>query len=315
MAVTDYLTGKRVRFSFELTPPSRGKSLDKLIEAVQQLKEFAPAFIDVTYHQQEIRQVLYQGRAVERPVRKNPGTIGICTALRYKFNVETVPHLICGGFTAEETEDALIELHHLDFETILAVRGDAQKGQKIFIPKEGGHLYASDLVEQIANMNRGEYLDENIENAVPTAFCIGVGAYPECHPESSGQEADLRNQKLKVEKGADYMVTQIFFDVDNYTRFVKRCRETGITVPIIPGMKVIDKPEQIEMLPKIFGCSIPQELAEEIKKHKDNSRHVKQIGIEYAISQCRQLITLGVPDLHFYVFNSPRAVAEVMRRI
>jgi methylenetetrahydrofolate reductase (NADPH) len=245
------------------------------------------------------------------PIRKRPGTLGICASIMQKFHVEAVPHVICGGFTKEETEDFLIDLHYLGIENALILRGDQEKGEDRFVPKPGGHAYANELVEQVKAMNQGVLLHEETES-LPTNFCIGVAAYPEKHFEAVSLEEDMRYLKQKVDAGADYIVTQMFFDNQKYFDFVAKCRQMDIHVPIIPGLKPLATARQLEILPEIFHLEIPEILAKEVRACKDNAA-IKQVGVEWAIQQGKELIQAQVPALHFYTMSksdSVRAIAE-----
>ena len=287
-----------INCSLEVTPPSKGKGIKPVFETIKPFIEFKPLFVDVTYHYHK------------------PGTLSIATAIKYKFGIETVPHIVCGGFTKEETENFLVELSYSEFESVMALRGDAPEGPPyMFTPKPNGFQYASELVEHIKNMNRGNYLNKEQEHRMPTNFCIGVGCYPEVHPESSSLLEDLKYFKLKQDLGASYAITQMFFEPEVYRSFISECREFGITLPIIPGIKVLSHPKQVEVLPQLFGCKIPKDLLEEVIRKQDDINSVKQWGVEHAVYQCEQLLKYGAPDLHFYVQNDPALTVEVMHRL
>ena len=311
--ITQYLKeseGKTL-FSIEIIPPMKGQHLGELMSHIEPLMEFNPPFIEVTYHREEYIEKLVDGIIKRIPIRKRPGTLGICAAIMQKFQVEAVPHVICGGFTTEETEDFLIDLHYLGIENALILRGDQEKGEDRFIPKPGGHAYANELVGQVANMNKGILLHEETES-FPTNFCIGVAAYPEKHFEAVSLEEDLRYLKQKVDAGADYIVTQMFFDNKKYFDFVDACRAIGINVPIIPGIKPLATVKQLEILPSIFHLEIPEDLSKAVKAC-DNNAAIKQVGIEWAVQQGKELIKAGVPALHFYTMSksdSVRAIAS-----
>ena len=311
--ITQYLKeseGKTL-FSIEIIPPMKGQHLGELMSHIEPLMEFNPPFIEVTYHREEYIEKLVDGIIKRIPIRKRPGTLGICAAIMQKFQVEAVPHVICGGFTTEETEDFLIDLHYLGIENALILRGDQEKGEDRFIPKPGGHAYANELVGQVANMNKGILLHEETES-FPTNFCIGVAAYPEKHFEAVSLEEDLRYLKQKVDAGADYIVTQMFFDNKKYFDFVDACRTIGINVPIIPGIKPLATVKQLEILPSIFHLEIPEDLSKAVKAC-DNNAAIKQVGIEWAVMQGKELIKAGVPALHFYTMSksdSVRAIAS-----
>ncbi len=297
-------------FSYEIIPPRRGSSLAEVLAVVEELMPFEPPFIDVTSHAAEVEyEQLPDGTLKPRIKRKRPGTIGICAAIKSRFGVETVPHLLCRGFTREETEDALIELHYLGIQNVMALRGDAPSYQKPIPPDRTVNEYAVDLVRQIANMNRGIYL-EPLEDAVPTDFCIGVAGYPEKHCEAPNLTWDLLNLKRKIEAGAHYITTQMFFDNRHYFRFVERCREMGIEVPIIPGLKILTSKRQLQLLPSRFHVEIPEELVAEVEAAKPE--HVPEIGIAWARQQAEELLEAGVPCIHFYIMLRADYVREVV---
>lgn len=298
-------------FSIEIIPPMKGQHLGELMSHIEPLMEFKPPFIEVTYHREEYVEKVIDGVSKRIPIRKRPGTLGICASIMQRFQIEAVPHVICGGFTKEETEDFLIDLHYLGIENALLLRGDQEKGEAHFIPKPGGHAYANELVEQVAAMNQGILLHEETES-LPTNFCIGVAGYPEKHIDAVSFDQDLRYLKQKVDAGADYIVTQMFFDNAKYFDFVKKCREMGIGVPIIPGLKPLATERQLDILPEIFHLEIPAEFVSEARKCSNNAA-IKQLGIEWAVQQGKELIQAGVPALHFYTMSksdSVRAIAE-----
>jgi methylenetetrahydrofolate reductase (NADPH) len=289
----------------------KGQHLGELMSHIEPLMEFKPPFIEVTYHREEYVDKVVGGVSKRIPIRKRPGTLGICASIIQRFQIEAVPHVICGGFTKEETEDFLIDLHYLGIENALLLRGDQEKGEAHFVPKPGGHAYANELVEQVAAMNKGILLHEETES-LPTNFCIGVAGYPEKHIDAVSFEDDLRYLKQKVDAGADYIVTQMFFDNAKYFDFVKKCREMGINVPIIPGLKPLATERQLDILPEIFHLEIPSDFVAEARKCTNNAA-VKQLGIEWAVQQGKELIQAGVPALHFYTMSksdSVRAIAE-----
>ena len=298
-------------FSIEIIPPMKGQHLGELMSHIEPLMEFKPPFIEVTYHREEYVEKVVDGISKRIPIRKRPGTLGICASIMQRFQIEAVPHVICGGFTQEETEDFLIDLHYLGIENVLLLRGDQEKGESHFIPKPGGHAYANELVAQVVAMNQGILLHEETES-LPTNFCIGVAGYPEKHIDAVSFDQDLRYLKQKVDAGADYIVTQMFFDNSKYFDFVKKCREMGIKVPIIPGLKPLATERQLEILPEIFHLEIPSEFVSEARKCANNAA-IKQLGIEWAVQQGKGLIQAGVPALHFYTMSksdSVRAIAE-----
>jgi methylenetetrahydrofolate reductase (NADPH) len=298
-------------FSIEIIPPMKGQHLGELMSHIEPLMDFKPPFIEVTYHREEYVEKVIDGVSKRIPIRKRPGTLGICASIMQRFQIEAVPHVICGGFTKEETEDFLIDLHYLGIENALLLRGDQEKGEAHFVPKPGGHAYANELVEQVAAMNQGILLHEETES-LPTNFCIGVAGYPEKHIDAVSFDQDLKYLKQKVEAGADYIVTQMFFDNAKYFDFVKKCREIGIHVPIIPGLKPLATERQLDILPEIFHLEIPSEFVNEARKCANNAA-IKQLGIEWAVQQGKELIQAGVPALHFYTMSksdSVRAIAE-----
>lgn len=312
MKVIDHLRrADRTLFSFEILPPLKGKDIRSIFEGIDPLLEFKPSFINVTYHREE---VLYKDRGhgllQKVRLRKRPGTVGICATIKAKYNIDTVPHLICGGFSQEDTEDALIELNFLGIDNVLALRGDAIKNEPHFIPERDGHAHAVDLIQQIANLNRGRYLHEEERDAAATDLCIGAACYPEKHPEALNLNVDIAYLKAKVDAGAEYLVTQMFFDNAKYFRFVDLCREAGITVPIIPGLKPITTLRHIAFLPKTFRVDLPDEFARELVRCRTDLE-VKRIGIEWTIAQAKELIAKSAPCLHFYTMGRSEAVRAV----
>jgi methylenetetrahydrofolate reductase (NADPH) len=312
MKVTEHLkNAKKTVFSFEVLPPLKGENIQNLFSHIDPLMEFNPPYIDVTYHREEfIYKKRENGLLEKRNIRKRPGTVGICAAIKNKYNIDTVPHIICGGFTKEETENALIDLNFLGIDNILVLRGDPIKSEANFAPEKDGHAYATDLLKQVIDMNQGVYLDDELLNANPTNFCIGVAGYPEKHYEAPNMKFDLRWLKKKVDMGAEYVVTQMFFDNQKYFDFVKLCREEGITVPIVPGLKPITTLKQTSVLPRIFHIDLPEALMNEMEKCKDNEA-AKEVGIEWAINQSKGLIEYGVPCLHFYSMGKSDSVYKI----
>jgi methylenetetrahydrofolate reductase (NADPH) len=310
--VTDHIKGStQTLFSIEILPPSTGENIQKLFDNIAPLMEFRPKFIDVTYHREEyVYKKMPNGLLEKKSIRKRPGTVSICAALMQKFNVDTVPHIICGGFSKEETEYALIDLNFLGIDNVLALRGDCIKGQKNFETTPGGHSYADELVAQISSMNKGIYLDDELQNPTPTKFCVGVAGYPEKHFEAPSLKTDLKYLKQKIAKGADYVVTQMFFDNKKYFEFVDKCRAEGINVPIIPGLKPITAKSQITNLPKNFYIDMPDELLEAIDQCR-NENDVRNVGVEWAIAQARELMAAKVPCLHFYSMGKSTAIQQV----
>lgn len=302
---------EKTLFSFELLPPLKGKDIQEIYQTIDPLMEFEPHHINVTSHREEVvYKRLKNGLLESKVIRKRPGTVAIAAAIKYKYKVIVVPHIICGGFTRSETEYALIDLHFLGVCNLLVLRGDPLKNQKYFIPEEGGHAHATDLMEQINKLNKGIYLDEELENSTPTNFSMGVAGYPEKHAEAPNLDSDLFYLKQKVDAGADYIVTQMFYDNEKYHKFVKLCRENGINVPIIPGLSPIRRKRQLNVLPQIFSIDIPEELAGEVRKCKSD-KQVYELGIEWGIHQSKDLIANNVPCIHYYSMGK----AENIKRI
>ncbi len=317
MKVTEHIANAQGKtlFSFEVLPPLKGKTIDTLYQHLDPLMEFKPSWINVTYHRAE---TMFKKRAdgsfdkVE--VRKRPGTVGICAAIRNHYNVDTVPHLICGGFSKQETENALIDLNFLGIDNVLVLRGDAEKNEPNFIPQKDGHSYALDLLQQVENLNHGIYLEDDIQSGGKTKFCIGVAGYPEKHFEAPNLEIDMKYLKAKVDAGADYIMTQMFFDNNKFFNFVKTCRQKGIEVPIIPGLKPITTKKQLSVLPRIFHVDLPTELSLEVMKCKSDEE-VEQVGTEWLLHQCRQLKEFGVPVLHYYTLGKPKVIKNVVKEL
>lgn len=316
MKVTDHIkNAKETLFSFEILPPVKGTSIQSIYDGIDPLMEFKPPFINVTYHREEyVFKERGNGLLEKISIRKRPGTVGICSAIMNKYKVDAVPHIICGGFTKEETENALIDLNFLGIDNVLVLRGDSIKTETSFRPHPDGHAHASDLLEHVVNLNQGRYLDEDIANPLPTTFCPGVAGYPEKHAESPNMATDLKYLKHKVDKGAEYIITQMFFDNQKYCDFVKSCREAGITVPIIPGLKPLTTKNQLRLLPNLFHIDIPDDLVRAIEE-ADTPQKVRQAGIEWSIQQSRELIKFGVPCLHFYTMSKSDAVVQIAKQV
>ena len=316
MKVTEHLNkAKDTVVSFEVLPPLKGKSIQLLYDVLDPLMEFKPPYINVTYHRAEyIYRHTHQDTFEKVVIRKRPGTVGICAALQNKYGVDAVPHLTCGGFTKEATEDALIDLDFLGIDNVLVIRGDALKSETRFTPDPGGHDYAEGLVRQVKDMNNGNYLEPDLKDAKATNFCIGVGGYPEKHFEAPNMKTDLQHLKEKVDAGADYIVTQMFFDNQKYFDFVKECRAIGIECPIIPGLKPITTKKQITTIPRTFYVDFPDELHDEIIKCSDNAS-ARQVGIEWCIKQSKELMEFGVPCLHYYTMSSVNTMLSVMKEV
>lgn len=316
MKVIDHIRqAKETLISFEVLPPLKGKGIEALYNHMDPLMEFKPAYINVTYHRSEhVFKKRADGGFDKVVVRKRPGTESICAAIMNKYDVDTVPHLICGGFSVNDTEDALLNLQYLGIDNVLVLRGDAAKNETAFEPEADGHKYASDLIKQVVNLNAGVYLEEDLKSTSKTTFCIGVAGYPEKHFEAPNMETDLRYLKAKVDAGADYIVTQMFFDNARYYAFVKACREAGITVPIIPGLKPIYTRKQLTVIPKTFHIDLPTDLSNAILKCK-NDEEVEKVGTEWLLAQSRDLKKNGVPVLHYYTLGRPMMVAEVVKNL
>lgn len=316
MKVTEHINrAKSTLFSFEILPPLKGKSIDSIYQSIDPLMEFQPSFINVTYHREEYVYKKRAGGYLEKVfIRKRPGTVGICAAIINKYKTDALPHLICGGFSREETENALIDLQYLGIDNVLALRGDPIKTEQIFVPEPDGNQHAVDLVKQIVELNKGAYLDEEMGTASPTEFCIGVAGYPEKHFEAPNMQFDLMNLKAKVDAGADYIITQLFYDNNKFFEFVKAAREIGITVPIIPGLKPMTLKKQISIIPKIFSIDIPFELADAFAKAKSDNE-TREIGIEWSIAQSKELIKFGVPCLHYYTMGKSEAVSRIAKAV
>jgi methylenetetrahydrofolate reductase (NADPH) len=316
MKVIDIInSSKKTLFSFELLPPLKGSRGDKLYDTIEQLLEFDPKYINITTHRDEYEfRTREDGLIEKRIVRKRPGTVAIAASIQYKYGIPVVPHILCGGFTRSETEHVLIDLDFLGIKNVLALRGDGLKQEPMFTPAPGGNKNANELVEQIVGLKNGKYLDPDLKNTAPLDFCIGVAGYPEKHFEAPNLETDLRYLKRKVDAGAEYIVTQMFFDNQKYYDFVDRCRAAGITVPILPGIKPIAVKNQLTVLPKLFSIDLPLDLANGLAAAKDNEA-AKQIGTEWAIHQAKDLVKHGVPGLHVYTYGITDNVREIMKAV
>ena len=302
------------QFTFEILPPVKGHHISSIFDNIDPLMEFKPPFIDVTYHREEyVYNDLGNGLLQKKVVRKRPGTVGICAALQNKYNVDAIPHILCGGFTKEVTENLLIDLDFLGINNVVALRGDAIKSETYFNPDKEGHSYASELVNQISDLNKGVYL-EDLEISSKTNFCIGVAGYPEKHMEAPNLESDIHFLKKKIKLGADYIVTQMFFDNKKFFDFVEICRKEGINVPIIPGLKPISTLKQLNILPQRFHCDLPEELIKEVIKCKDN-KEVKEVGIEWCMKQSKELKKAGVPFLHYYSMGKSMNIKRIASEV
>lgn len=316
MKITEHIQqAKDTLISFEVLPPLKGKTIVSLYDHLDPLMEFKPSWINVTYHRSETMFKKKPDGTFEKvEVRKRPGTVGICAAIMNHYQVDAVPHIICGGFTKRETEDALIDLDFLGIDNVLALRGDAAKNESAFEPELGGNHFALDLIRQVNNMNNGLYIDEDIKNGGKTKFCIGVAGYPEKHFEAPNLEIDLAKLKEKVEAGAEYIMTQMFFDNQKFFDFVKSCKDMGINVPIIPGLKPITNKKQLSVLPRIFHVDIPTDLSNAIMKCKTDAE-CEQVGTEWLTQQSRELKAFGVPVLHYYTLGKPKVIWNVVKEL
>jgi methylenetetrahydrofolate reductase (NADPH) len=316
MHISDHIAqAKDTLVSFEVLPPLKGKTITSLYDHLDPLMEFKPSWINVTYHRSETMfKKKLDGTFEKVDVRKRPGTVGICAAIMNHYNIDAVPHIICGGFTKRETEDALIDLQFLGIDNALVLRGDAAKNESSFEPEVGGNKYAIDLLQQIEQLNRGIYLDKDILNGGKTNFCMGVAGYPEKHFEAPNFEIDLQKTKEKVDAGAAYIMTQMFFDNKKFFEYVDACRAVGINVPIIPGLKPITNKKQLTILPRIFHVDIPTELSNAINKCKTDA-DCEQVGTEWLIQQSKELKAAGVPVLHYYTLGKPKVIKDVVAAV
>jgi len=316
MKVIDILEkSEKTIFSFELLPPLKGNNTDHIYRTIESLLDYNPQYINITTHRDELEfKELADGTILKRTVRKRPGTVAIAASIQYRYGIPVVPHILCGGFSKSETEHVLIDLHFLGIENVLALRGDGIKNQHIFQPEKEGHSHASELVQQIMKLKEGVYLEEELKNNTPLDFCIGVAGYPEKHFEAPNLELDLACLKQKVDAGAEYIVTQMFFDNEVYYRFVKKCRDIGITVPIIPGLKPVNLKNQLTVLPKIFSIDLPQDLSKELAACKNNE-DARRVGTEWAIYQAKDLVNHNVPALHIYTYGISDNVKEIMKAV
>jgi methylenetetrahydrofolate reductase (NADPH) len=317
MKVTDYLknAGNNTLISFEVLPPLKGSGMQDIFNLLDPLMEFKPPFIDVTYHREEyIYKKQDSGYYEKTAIRKRPGTVGICAAIMHRYDVDAVPHLICGGFNREDTENALIDLNFLEINNVLALRGDALQFDSKFVPEPGGNAYALDLVKQVDDMNHGRYLDENIENGQKTNFCIGIAGYPEKHFEAPNMESDLAFIKQKVEAGAEYIVTQMFFDNKKYFEYVESCRNAGIHIPIVPGLKPLTKLYQLSSIPRHFYINLPEDLVSAFLSAKTMEAK-RQVGIEWCVAQSQELKAAGVPCLHYYTMGDVDTIKKIAESV
>ncbi|MFY8096309.1 MAG: methylenetetrahydrofolate reductase [NAD(P)H] [Flavobacterium sp.] len=317
MKVTQHIENakRKTLFSFEILPPLKGQNIQSIFDSIHPLMEFNPPFIDVTYHREEYEfKELANGLLQKKIVKKRPGTVGICAGIQNRYNVDAIPHILCGGFTKEDTENLLIDLDFLGIDNVVALRGDALKTETYFKPEKEGNKYASDLVKQIRNLNEGIYLDEDLQNTAKTNFCIGVAAYPEKHMEAPSLDSDIHFLKQKIKNGADYIITQMFFDNKKFFDFVAKVRAAGITVPIIPGLKPIATKKQLNLIPHRFSLELPDDLIMEVVKAKNNEV-VRQIGIEWCIQQSKELVAAGIPVLHYYSMGKSDNIKAIANEV
>ena len=317
MKVTQHIENAKGKplFSFEILPPLKGQNIQSIFDSIDPLMEFNPPFIDVTYHREEYEfKELANGLLQKKIVKKRPGTVGICAAIQNKYNVDAIPHILCGGFTKEDTENLLIDLDFLGIDNVVALRGDALKNETYFKPEKEGNEFASDLVLQISNLNNGIYLDEDLKNSAKTNFCIGVAGYPEKHMEAPSLDSDIHFLKEKIKNGADYIITQMFFDNKKFFDFLDKCRAAGITIPIIPGLKPISTKKQLNLIPHRFSIELPDDLIMEVVKAKDNDV-VKQIGIDWCIQQSKELVAAGIPVLHYYSMGKAENIKAIASKV
>ena len=306
----------RTRFAFELLPPLKGDGMQKIFAAVEPLMDFDPAYVNITFHREGIKETEREDGSVEwHVVRRRPGTVGISAAIQNRYGVEVVPHLICGGLSKYDIEDSLIDMDFLGLHNVLALRGDKSQNEKRFMPHPQGHSHAVDLVRQIADMNRGKFIDGEVEECHHSKFSIGVAGYPEGHEESPSPEADIAALKAKIDAGAGYIVTQLFYDNARFFDFVRRCREAGIGVPIIPGIKPLSTLRHLTLLPQTFGCRIPEELEREVLRHREDPKAIREVGTEWAVAQSRELKQAGVPVLHYYPMGKADNIIKIAKAI
>ena len=313
MKVTQHIENAKGNplFSFEILPPLKGQNIQSIFDNIDPLMEFKPPFIDVTYHREEYEfKELPSGLLQKKVVKKRPGTVGICAGIQNRYNVDAIPHILCGGFTNEDPENLLIDLDFLGIDNVVALRGDALKNEIYFKAEKDGNEYASELVTQISNLNQGIYLDEDLKNSAQTNFCIGVAGYPEKHMEAPSFDSDIHFLKQKIQNGADYIITQMFFDNQKFFDFVTKCRNEGITVPIIPGLKPLATKKQLNQIPLRFSIDLPDQLIMEVVKAKDNEA-VRQIGIEWCTAQSKELLAAGIPVLHYYSMGKSDNIKQI----
>lgn len=316
MKVTEHISkAKSTLFSIEILPPLKGQNINSIFQTMDELMDFSPAFVDVTYHREEyVFRDAGNGLLEKQVVRKRPGTVGICAAISNRYKVDTVPHIICGGFSKQDTEDALIDLNFVGLDNVLVLRGDPIKSEGRFKPEPEGHAYAVDLVKQVVAMNQGDYLDADLKDVQKTNFCIGVAGYPEKHFEAPNRKSDLRYLKAKIDAGAEYIVTQMFYDNRAFFRFVEECKEAGINVPIIPGLKPLATRSQLSVIPHHFHINLPDELVQMVEKAKSDEE-IRKIGVEWCIEQSKELMKSGVPVLHYYTMGKAKSTKEIAKAV
>ena len=311
--INEAIASGRTRFAFELLPPLKGDGMQKIFAAVEPLMALDPAYVNITFHREGIKETEREDGSVEwHVVRRRPGTVGISAAIQNRYGVEVVPHLICGGLSKYDIEDTLIDMDFLGLHNVLALRGDKSQNEKRFMPHPQGHAHAVDLVRQIADMNRGKFIDGEVEECHHSKFSIGVAGYPEKHVDALDAESDLRHLKAKVDAGADYVMTQICYDADRILAFIGRCREAGIDVPVIPGVKPLSTLRQLTLLPETFAIELPEALHSEVRAHPDG---VREVGTEWAIAQSRELMAAGVPVLHYYTMSRTTNIQKIVKAV
>ncbi|MFI3239104.1 MAG: methylenetetrahydrofolate reductase [Bacteroidales bacterium] len=305
----------KTAFAFELLPPLKGDGLGKVYDAIDNLMEFNPIYINVTYHREDVKYVEHKDGLLEKRItRRRPSTVGVSAAINRKYGVEVVPHLICGGNSRYDIEDALIDMDFLGINNVLALRGDSLKGERVFSPHVNGHSYANELVAQITDMNNGIFIDGEVKECHHSKFCVGVAGYPEKHAEAPNPKKDMLNLKAKIDAGASYIVTQMCFDNSKIFKFIEDCRAVGITVPIVPGIKPISTKAHLSLLPQTFHVDIPEELVREVEKCKNNIE-VREVGVQWAIRQSKELKDYGIPVLHYYSMGNTDNIAKIARAI
>lgn len=304
------------RFAFELLPPLKGDGTEGIFHAIENVMEFDPAYVNITCHREGLKQTVRpDGRMEWHTVRRRPGTVGIAAAIQKRYGIDAVPHIICGGQSQYDIEDTLIDMDFLGLQNVLALRGDRSQNEKVFMPHPQGHSHAVELVRQIAAMNRGEFVDGEVEECHHSRFSIGVAGYPEGHIDAVSLDDDIQKLKEKIDAGADYVVTQMFFDNAKYFEFVERCRKAGIDVPIIPGLKPLVNARQLTSLPEIFSIEMPEDLRREIEKYGADKKMVKEAGLAWTIMQTRELKAAGVPVVHFYTMSRTENIAAIAKEV